>query len=297
MIRALIILIVLSVLISCIITPPIYSALTLLFAAPPWPYSRVFDRVILLVAIILIWFLRKELNLKSVEPFFNAASKRSAAAFITTGVLISFGTAMLFASLLVGDKITWQLKEPAYYYSRLLKLVPAAFIIALIEESFFRALLYQKIKEISSLIPALLISSFIYAVVHFLTPDKSFTYSGYSLFVGFEYLGVVLKRLTLAGVPQGIIGLMLVGIVLCVALERTKNIYFSIGLHAGWIMAVKGIYYFTATVPGAVFLSGPGRRYYLVTEPLGWLSVAVVFLIVLLVTSDSFKWSAKKACT
>ena len=37
----------------------------------------------------------------------------------------------------------------------------------------------------------------------------------------------------------GLLGLFLIGAVLCYAFERTGTLYVSIGLHAGWIFSLK----------------------------------------------------------
>jgi hypothetical protein len=49
----------------------------------------------------------------------------------------------------------------------------------------------------------------------------------------------------------GFFNLALAGALLGLAYQRTGNLYFSIGLHAGWIFWLKSYGAFTAAAPGA----------------------------------------------
>ena len=45
----------------------------------------------------------------------------------------------------------------------------------------------------------------------------------------------------LSEIGPGLIGLLLIGIVLSYAFARTGTLYLSIGLHAGWVIAIKTV--------------------------------------------------------
>ena len=45
----------------------------------------------------------------------------------------------------------------------------------------------------------------------------------------------------LSEIAPGLIGLLLIGIVLSYAFARTGTLYLSIGLHAGWVIAIKTV--------------------------------------------------------
>ncbi len=58
----------------------------------------------------------------------------------------------------------------------------------------------------------------------------------------------------------GFFSLTLAGILLGLAYQRTGNLYFSIGLHAGWIFWLKTYGAFTTTMPHtAVWFWGTGK--------------------------------------
>ena len=66
MLRALAILVVGGTLASCVLTPPVYSLLQLLMEEVPWPYSRVFDRVALVMVVAFAYGLRRDLQLTTL---------------------------------------------------------------------------------------------------------------------------------------------------------------------------------------------------------------------------------------
>ncbi len=119
---------------------------------------------------------------------------------------------------------------------------------------------------------ALLISSMAYAIVHFL--QKSEITDPITWHSGLELLPKMLAGFgDLNTVIPGFFNLTLAGSMLALAYQRTGNLYFSIGLHAGWIFWLKFYGAITSAVPGASeWLWG--------TQKLidGWLALAVLAL-------------------
>jgi len=119
------------------------------------------------------------------------------------------------------------------------KVVPAALLISVIEESFFRVLIFRNLLKRCSVFSAVVLCSALYAVAHLIAPVKSFRYEEFSLLAGFHYLNTVVTRMTLPGAWQVFLGLFLVGIVLCGVMYRTNSLSLCIGLHAGWVIGLK----------------------------------------------------------
>ena len=71
MLRALAIVVVGGVLLACALTPPVYSLLQSLMGEVPWPYSRVFDRVALLVVVVLVYVQRRSFQLHTLRPYYR----------------------------------------------------------------------------------------------------------------------------------------------------------------------------------------------------------------------------------
>lgn len=166
-----------------------------------------------------------------------------------------------------GDELAWKLLEA----------IPAAILVSLLEESFFRILVLDGLRERLSAAAAAIGCSLFYAAVHFLAPAKDFVYPGWSLTIGFEYLARVLSRFGLPAVLAGILGLFLIGLTLCWAIRRTGSIWLCVGLHSGWFLVAKLAVYVADVAPGAALPRGVNERYFLVGRPWTWLSIVAVF--------------------
>ena len=109
-----------------------------------------------------------------------------------------------------------------------------------------------------------------YAIVHFFQRVEStgpVTWSS----------GLVLLPRMVHGFVQpamlvpGFFTLTLAGAILALALQRTGNLYFSIGLHAGWIFWLKSYVLITDLRPGAAtWFWGTGKLYD------GWVALLVL---------------------
>lgn len=284
MIKALSILVITSLCAACLLTPPLYSLLLSVNPDLPWPYSRVFDRVIMLCAAVMLFVLRKEFSLGSLTLQLKSWSQKRSKLLLLTGCILSALTSLAFLPGIIGNgEIIWREDPPAFFPYRAVKLFFGAVIISLIEESFFRVILLNKLKERFAFLWAALLCSLVYAVVHFIAPVKSWSYPGFSLLIGFEYLTEVFERIFSIEILPALAGLILVGMVLCTAIHLTRSFYLCVGLHMGWVAAVKISSYLTTAAPGFNYSSVVGRRYFLVAEPVVWLSILLVGLFVLVV--------------
>src|SRR5208337_4857297 len=123
---------------------------------------------------------------------------------------------------------------------------------------------------------ALVLSSLIYALVHFLHRAD---FTGAVVW----YSGLELLPRLLAGFADfhalvpGFFSLTLAGVLLGLAYQRTGNLYFSIGLHAGWIFWVKIYGAFTIeTANSSTWFWGTGK---MVDGWLAFLVLAATLLI------------------
>lgn len=281
MIRALLIIVAGVVLISCAITPPLFYFIEQTWQDFPWPYSRVFDRVILLVAVILIYTQRKNLRLPPFTSMFGSSGRWKQ--FLLLGFLVAAGSALAVMPIVVspdhglgwGDRAPWSV-----WAGRIGKVFLTAVAVSLLEELIFRGVIYSSVRQRLSHYPAAMIISLVYAVVHFLAPNKGFVVDTWNPVVGFQYFATLLTRLVEPGIVSGLFGLWLVGMVLCEAVYRTRGLYLSLGLHAGWIFAAKWSLYLTTELPGTSFPSALGRRYFLVGTPEVWVTILVAWALV-----------------
>jgi membrane protease YdiL (CAAX protease family) len=119
-----------------------------------------------------------------------------------------------------------------------------------LEEILFRGGIFGALRKNMPWKAALVISSSIYALVHFLGSPRDngpiVWYSGLALLPGMLDGFFHINQL----IP-GFFNLTLAGSLLALAYHRTGNLYFSIGLHSGWIFWLKSNGVLTREVPGA----------------------------------------------
>ncbi len=277
MLRSVFIVIAGALLLSCILTPLAFEGLLWLWPDFSHPFSRVYDRVLLVAAFIMIFTQRRAFHVGSIRSLCATAHKGQAARMALSGLCISLISALLALPIVVGTgELVWAYKECPYSLRKLPQLIAGALIISLIEEIFFRGLFLDVLKKRMGFLLAAAVSSVVYAFVHFLSPVSTYKYPGFSLWVGFEYLIEVMKRVGSPGLVAGMAGLWLVGMTLCACRRWFGSIWICVGLHAGWVVSMKLAYYTTQVDPGHTFAAATGRRYFLVAQPEGWISILAV---------------------
>lgn len=267
-----------TLVVSCLLTPAVYALIEASYEEAPWPYSRVFDRVVLVVLVTWLFRVRRSMELERLRPFVHELATRRGWRRIGLGALATAASGLLMLPLLVqGPMLEWHPDRTiAELFGRAIRLIPAALLIGLIEETLFRLVLFERMRRTWTTAGAALCSSLIYAAVHFVSPDKQYVFPGWSPTVGFEYLGAMVGKFMQPGVPDGLVGLTLVGLTLCLALGRSRSLALCVGLHAGWILAAKLGMKIARRAPEVEFPSGAGRRNFLVTQPITWVAILLV---------------------
>jgi membrane protease YdiL (CAAX protease family) len=157
----------------------------------------------------------------------------------------------------------------------------SAIAIAIIEEGFFRAFLLRGMEGDFGATAALLLSSVIYSITHLIRSPAKFYLTGIHPMAGFETLGMSLAHVANpASILPTFIGLFLLGIVLAQAFLETGTVYFSIGLHAGFVMGAKLWPRMTAAglaLPG--WLSGYGSQP-LISGLAAWVVAIAILLLI-----------------
>lgn len=135
----------------------------------------------------------------------------------------------------------------------------AGLVVAAIEETLFRGALQGAVRRERGWGVAVAVSTVVYAVLHFFARvryEGPVTWgSGFEVLVRF-WGGLAEPR---ALVP-GFLNLVLAGVVLGVACERSGSLHFAAGLHAAWVSGTKFFAAITRdTDPLATALEGRGR--------------------------------------
>ena len=224
------------------------------------PFHRFVDRSILILALAGLWPLLRSLGAKSardlgiVAPYGNFKKLFGGALLgffslaVVAGIATGFG-GRAFSQNLTAHKIV----------AAIFSAIATAVIVATLEEILFRGGIFGGLRRVIYWPIALIVSSAIYAITHFLQRAEftgAITWNS----------GLVLLPQMLAGFADfhalvpGFFNLTLAGILLGLAYQRTGNLYFSIGLHAGWIFWLKTYGAFTADAPrAATWFWGGGK--------------------------------------
>ena len=214
-------------------------------------FPRYVHRCLLGIALIGLWPLVKSLEMKSlpevgiVHP--RGQWKKLGAGFLLG--LFSLATIVVIAFACHARHMNRHLSDGQIVH-KLIDAAGTAILIAILEEILFRGALFGALRKVFHWTLAVVISSMIYAILHYFesgnAPDTV------AWFSGLQMLPLMLQNLgDLHAVIPGFFNLTLAGMLLAWAYQRTGNLYFSIGLHMGWIFWVKAYAIVTQITPGA----------------------------------------------
>jgi len=252
------------------------------FPGPFWqhlahcPFHRFMDRAFLVLALAGLWPLLRTLGVRSRADL-GLISPAGQGGLFLAGLAAGFLTLGAVAALAVyfgGRPLVYHL--PAARVAAILAGgLGTAAVVAVLEEILFRGGIFNGLRRVFWWPAALVASSLIYALVHFLqhgevTGPVTWT-SGLTLLPGllggFADLGTLIP---------GFFTLTLAGLLLGLAYQRTENLYFSIGMHGGWIFWLKIYRSVTVDAPDvSVWLWGTGK---LID---GWAAFLLLFLVLL----------------
>ena len=120
----------------------------------------------------------------------------------------------------------------------------------IIEEVFFRGALFGGLRQRQRMLSAALVSSAIYAIVHFF--QRSIWEGPVTWSSGLELLPRMLSGFAeIEQLIPGFFSLTLAGMMLALAYQRTGSLYLSMGLHGGWIFWLKSYGFLTVPAEGS----------------------------------------------
>jgi membrane protease YdiL (CAAX protease family) len=229
------------------------------------------------------------LGRRSRPPFLEACALIPATRPVRTyvaGFLIgALPVCLLIALLLaVGDR-RFEVRKPGLLPWTLTKYLLLGIPFMLLEETIFRGLLLGDLIRAYGTTAATIVSSLFFAVTHFLgatdawkrIPAKAApTEAMVALFGGMERM--------VREWPE-LVGLVLVGLILCAARLRTGQLYLPMGIHAGW--------YWIKQVDGSFIRETPGcdqHRIWLgsgqyLDGVLGWCALLATLVLMLRIKS------------
>ncbi len=207
--------------------------------------ARYYNRALMGVAIILLYpFIRSLKNDAKVEkvPLLQRINPGlSGGKDLLMGFLYAAGYMGIFFMLV--RYLGWvEVDTSVSPQKALMKAIVPALGASLVEELIFRGVLFALLLRSLSARVTIIGLSFFFALVHFLQPyhGSPEIMDGGAAWAGFQLLGQIGERFIH---PEDFIGIFMtlfaVGVVLAMARYKTGNLWLAIGLHAGWVFALK----------------------------------------------------------
>lgn len=226
-----------TILLGAALAPPLYWA-GQAFAGAGGPailaesdFQKYFNRAMLIAAVALLWPVVRWLDIKSVRDLGIERDarwrSRFAAGFIIAGICV----ALLAAGYIAGEVYRFKKVLP---WGKVPPLLVSALAVAVIEEALFRGGMLGLFRRTMRPAGALIASSGIFAVVHFLKPDDSVKIGEPGWLSGFQLIPDAFHQfaewpLVLAGFCT----LFILGLLLGDVTLRTRSLWMAMGLHAG----------------------------------------------------------------
>ncbi len=230
------------------------------------PFRRYVHRCLLVLALGGLWPLTRALGCRTWESVgFDGRSgweRRVAVGFLAG--LLGF---VLLGGMEVGSSDReW---KPELGWGLVIlgaaKAVLTGAVVALIEETLFRGVLFGGLRPAIGVVSAMILSSVGYGIVHYF--GKPETPVGVRWFSGFEVLmGMMGGPESWRGFMPGFGTLFLLGMLLAMSTWRDGNVFFAVGLHAGLVTCMRMRGTLTMTPEGVISRGDPLS---------GWLPLAL----------------------
>ena len=269
---------------TCVVSP--WMALGADWVAVQWPallservpFSRVFNRAFMIVGIIAGILARRYIIPDHVKELLLVGIRRGWR-YLLTGWLLAVGSMVLLVALMAAADIFTPFFRLSLgeSLSRCVSGLFAGAFAGFFEELFFRGILFLGLREQSGSLRAYVLANLFYSVLHFVKPGESYFLNGLEPLAGFRHLASTFEPfLEPLEIAPGVFGLFLIGVVLSYALTRTSSLYLSIGLHAGWVFALKSMRVFGDFTRGDLGWLFGSTDPKIVSGVVTWIGIALV---------------------
>ncbi|PAW76215.1 MAG: hypothetical protein B9S32_15925 [Verrucomicrobia bacterium Tous-C9LFEB] len=197
------------------------------------PFSRYVNRALMVSALLALlpYFLK---NWRLLGMGWHRTSRRDL--LLGVGIsLASVALVLLMHQLSGSRQWTGQLT-----LKTALGAVVAALLVSPLEELLFRGAIQRSLIVRLGAFAGWLVTGLFFASVHFIKVPRSFQPDPVTWLSGFHSLGLALAPLgRLETYGSAFFCLLVVGLILGWMAVRTRHLWLSIGLHAGWIVGLK----------------------------------------------------------
>ncbi|HEY8241367.1 MAG TPA: CPBP family intramembrane glutamic endopeptidase, partial [Kiritimatiellia bacterium] len=232
--------------IGCVLAPWIYNWLSGLAASGALPaslaedlkFERVTSRCVQVSALLL---LIPAFRLAGLGPRLRDALRPSPDRWTALGRALAIGCVSMFAIYVGG----WMIGAYRVTDGAAAKAAGAVFfvlgaaLVGLCEEAFFRGFVFGAIRSRSAFWTAAVLSSVFFSAIHFFRPDAPLANVPITWSSGFELMPYLFSKFKWSSDWAYMITLVLMGLTLCLYYERQGHLFTAIGLHAGWVWAMR----------------------------------------------------------
>jgi membrane protease YdiL (CAAX protease family) len=230
------------VLLGALVAPPLFwlgqslIAHGILPSLARFDFESYFHRALLIAALILLWPLLRALRIGSWRGLALERNPR-ARADLTFGFAIAAIPLLCCGAFIIALHI-YSLRH-AFLWQKMPTVLVAASTVPVLEELLFRGFILGVLLRSFSRLGALLLTSGLFSIVHFLkAPDQTTPNDAVRWFSGFDSIahsfGQFADPILLSA---GFLTLFAIGCILADARLQTSSLWLPIGLHAGWIFA------------------------------------------------------------
>jgi membrane protease YdiL (CAAX protease family) len=251
------------------------------------PFHRVTARLVLIFVAALLYPAYKISGMQGRDSWgLRKASSRWR--WVWIGLAIGVGSMLVTYLLGAGLGVfEWDTrgKSASYLARKSVQAICGGLFIGFFEEILFRGYIQTALKKSLGLLPAILIGSFFFSIVHFMRPtDPAVTDQWYS---GFLLLNNLFAR---AGDSflQEACTLFCMGAVLATLTHWMRSVWLAIGLHAGWVWVMMLFRLFAENQKNMTWLYGESDW-----VSRGWIGPAMAAIVWIAAVLTRKKWIAQ----
>ncbi len=207
------------------------------------PFHKLVTRNLQLLALLGLVPLLALLGINDRRHWGYGVPRRRFLRELLRGVAIGIGMLLVLVAVLfflevrvLDERVQWTL---AGTVALLAKVLAAALLIGFIEESWYRGALFSALRQSGNLMTAMVATSVVYGLVHFIRADHAIASESLGWMSGFSVLAGSFGRFATAAIIDSLLALTAAGLFLALLRHGTGSIAQCIGVHAGWVVVIK----------------------------------------------------------
>lgn len=232
-----------ALLLAALLLPALFPGIDALLGDEAEPSSALYRLAMLFMLIGLPWFLGSQRLLGWRQIGFTLPARTAWAAVIKGTALGAAVLAVLVAGLVLAGARVWAPAgdlDAGELLETLIGGLVGGLLVALIEETFFRGMMHGGMRRTLAFWPVALLTAAFYSAVHFIRPAELPAGNELDLASSLAMLAGGLAGLgEVAAIQDSFLALLVAGVFLSMVRERTGNVCWVIGIHAGWVLVVK----------------------------------------------------------